>query len=133
MLVDEGNAEEEEKLKEFWLSEGAIVKIRPQLTWGGRIGKNYLSDVNLDRIPCPWLMRQIVIIWNGRVAMCDADHEANCNLGTFGTQSIKEIWNTSFKHLREMHLHDDFSHPLCFNCHDWKVGKSETFYPNKKA
>ena len=133
MIVDEGNECEEERFQEFWLPTGAIVKIRPQLTWGGRTGENYLSDIRIDRVPCPWLMRQIVITWNGQIAMCDADHEAQCNLGAFTSQSIKEVWNTSFKNLREKHLQGDFSHHLCRDCHDWKVGKSRTFHPNRKG
>ena len=129
LIVDEGNEHEEQAYIDYWLKQGAIVKVRPQLTWGGRVGENYLSHVELDRIPCPWLMRQIVLTWDGKAAMCDADHEAAQNLGSLAESSIKEIWQTSFKELRERHLANDFEHPLCKNCHDWKVGKSDVYHP----
>ena len=125
MIIDDGNKHEEDSFIDFWLSRGAKVKIRPQLAWGNRITNNYLSKIKIDRIPCPWLMRQIIVGWDGKVIMCDADHEAECDLGDVNQQSIKSIWNTSFKNLQERHLDNDFNHLLCKNCHDWKVGKSD--------
>jgi radical SAM protein with 4Fe4S-binding SPASM domain len=129
MIIDDGNKFEEESFKQFWLEKGAIVKIRPQLTWGGRVGKNSLADVELDRIPCPWLMRQIVITIDGEAALCDADHEATCDLGNIKQQSIKEIWSSSYKSIQTRHNNGDYQYQLCRDCDDWKVGISEVFRP----
>jgi len=129
MIVDQGNRKEEAAFIEFWRAQGAWVKIRPQLSWGNRVGDGYLSRVQLDRITCPWLMRQIVIAYDGKAVMCDADHEAKCDLGDLNSHTVKEIWNSSFRELRERHIRGDYSHPLCQDCHDWKVGKSELYPP----
>lgn len=130
MIVDNGNAHEEEAFKRFWLDRGATVKIRPQLSWGGRVGNGEMAKVKLDRVPCPWLMRQIIVTAEGAFAMCDADHEARLELGNIQDRTIRSVWNGSLRRMRERHLADDFSHALCRSCDDWKVGKSEVFHPS---
>lgn len=133
LIVDEENGAEEKPFTAFWLAEGANVKVRPQLTWGGRVGGRLLSTVTLERVPCAWLMRQIVVTWNGHVALCDADHEAKLHLGDITRQSIKEVWDGPFRRLQEAHMAGDFSHPLCAGCEDWKVGKSEVSRPERPS
>lgn len=133
MIVDDGNAHEEESFKAFWLEAGAVVKTRPQLTWGGRVGRNFLADLTLERVPCPWLMRQIVVTWDGSVGMCDADHEAALSLGNVRDMTIREVWNGRLAELRRAHMAGDFSFSLCTTCDDWKVGKSKTFFPTPQG
>lgn len=131
MIIDDGNRHEEEAFIAFWTEKGARVKIRPQLAWGNRLGRNYLSDITLERIPCPWLMRQIVFTWEGEAVQCDADHEADRKLGNLKDMTIREIWSKSFHALQARHLAGDFGDSLCVGCHDWKVGKSEVHLPGK--
>lgn len=130
MIVDDGNAHEEENFVRFWLDHGAVVKVRPQLTWGGRVGRNSLAGLRVERVPCPWLMRQVIVTWEGQIGLCDADHEAALELGNVGRTTLAKIWNDTLSPLRERHLAGDFDHPLCRHCDDWKVGKSEVHRPS---
>lgn len=128
MIVDDGNAHEEEAFVRFWLEHGAVVKVRPQLTWGGRVGRNALADLEIERVPCPWLMRQVIVTWEGEIGLCDADHEAALGLGNVNRSTLAAIW-AGLAPLRDRHGQGDFSHPLCLECDDWKVGKSEVHRP----
>ena len=132
MIIDDGNIHEEEAFKSFWLDHGATTKIRPQLSWGGRVGSGGLMKLEVERVPCPWLMRQIIVTCEGEFAMCDADHEARLELGNVGRKTVREIWNGPLREARERHFAGDYSHPLCRVCDDWKVGKSEVFHPDRE-
>jgi radical SAM protein with 4Fe4S-binding SPASM domain len=136
LIIDEGNQHEEAEYVKFWTDLGANVKVRSQITWGGHaqaVQKNYLADVKVDRIPCPWLVRQMGIAWNGDVVLCNADPEAQAGMGNIYKQSIKEVWMTKFRDIQLQHQDGDFSHPFCKNCDDWKAGKSDSHFHNKGA
>lgn len=128
----EENSNEEESFKEYWPSVGAIAKIRRKLGWGGQIESKDLNIAQSDRnMPCPWIMRQMVVLWDGRVAQCDADYEGIYSAGDINKQTIFEVWNGELKKRREKHLGGDFDFMPCSQCNDWQVGLSEFYYPKK--
>lgn len=134
MVVQDINAHEEEEFKNFWLSQGAVVKIRPRLSWGERVEAAWIEKLNISRdFPCPWLMRQVIVCYDGTIVMCGADHEAQYPVGNVKNMSLKEAWNGELKRRREQHLKNDFSFPLCVTCPDWKVGISEIYRLNEKT
>lgn len=128
MIVMDENAHEEDEFRSFWLNQGAVVKIRPRLAWGERVAAPNLERVEIPRdFPCPWLMRQVIISWEGNILMCGADNETQHPAGNIKTTTLKQVWNTHLKILRKQHMEGDFSHPLCTHCQDWKVGVSEIY------
>jgi len=130
-IVMDENRGEEEKFKEFWLKQGACVKIRRRLSWGGSIeAKDLLIPQEKRDMPCPWLMRQMVILWDGRVAQCDGDYEGKFNAGNINKQSIYEVWNGELLKRRKRHLNNDFNFEPCNQCNDWQVGLSEFYKPD---
>jgi radical SAM protein with 4Fe4S-binding SPASM domain len=127
-IVMEENEEEVEFFKDFWLEAGAIVKIRPKLSWGNTIEAKNLNLEQKDRTyPCPWLARTVSIQWTGRLAQCDFDYEGEYSPGDIRTQSIKEIWDGEILKRRQKHVAGDFTHPLCSTCKDWQVGLAQYF------
>lgn len=131
-IVMEENEHEEEQFKSYWLSRGAVVKIRPKLGWGAGVeAKNLNLPESARDFPCPWLNRTVSIHWSGRFAQCDADFEGNYSPGDIRTQSIREIWMGELAKRRKRHWEGDFTHDLCKNCRDWQAGRSEFFYPEK--
>jgi len=126
-IITESNEDEVEveDFKTFWLSKGVTVKIRPKLSWGHAIeAKNQTLTQNDRTYPCPWLMRTVIVHWNGDFAQCDADFEAQYIAGNINSKSIKEVWDGDLKNRRDKHWKGDFSHPLCRECRDWQVGRS---------
>jgi radical SAM protein with 4Fe4S-binding SPASM domain len=127
-IVMEENESELEKFKEFWLAAGAIVKVRPKLSWGNTIEAKNLNLEQKDRTyPCPWLARTVSIQWTGRLAQCDFDFEGVYSPGDINKQTIKEIWDGEILKRRMKHIDMDFSHPLCKECRDWQVGLAQYF------
>lgn len=117
----------------YWLRQGAVVKIRLRQGWGGDISAPDLQKINVERFPCPWLLRTMNIHWSGRVTQCDVDYEEKYSVGDFNYQSIKEIWNGELARRRERHWTGEFGHPLCGGCYDWAAGRAEFFYPSYES
>jgi MoaA/NifB/PqqE/SkfB family radical SAM enzyme len=131
-IVMEENEDEVEYFKDFWLEAGAIVKVRPKLSWGNTIEAKNLNLGQKDRTyPCPWLMRTVSIQWTGRLAQCDFDYEGVYSPGDIRTQTIKEIWDGEILKRRQKHIAGDFTHQLCTTCKDWQVGLA-VYYGGKK-
>ena len=127
-IVTEDNQGEVQVFKDFWLTKKVTVKIRPKLSWGKAIESSFQSLKQEDRTyPCPWLIREASILWDGRFSQCDGDYEGEYSPGSINTQTIYEVWNTELKSRRNKHWEGDFTHPLCKECRDWQVGKAE-FY-----
>ena len=127
-IVMDENESELELFKEFWLRSGAIVKVRPKLSWGNTIEAKNLNLTQADRTyPCPWLARTVSIQWTGRFAQCDFDFEGRYSPGDINKQSIKEVWEGEILKRRQKHIAGDFSHPLCKECKDWQVGLAQYF------
>lgn len=127
-IVMEENESELEQFKKYWLDGGAIVKIRPKLSWGNTIEAKNLNLTQEDRTyPCPWLARTVSIQWTGKLAQCDFDFEGVYSPGDINKQTIKEIWDGEILKRRQKHIAGDFSHPLCSTCKDWQVGLAQYF------
>jgi len=129
-IVMKENEHEVEDFKDYWLKQGAVVKVRLKQGWGDHIS-NELPYHHEDRsFPCPWLIRNLIVLWDGTVCQCDADCcEARAQVGNLRDSSIQEIWLGELKQRRMRHWQGDFSNALCLRCDDWQVGLSEFFYP----
>lgn len=132
IVMDENRAEEE-LFKKYWLKQGVTVKIRRKLGWGGSVtAEDLIIPQDKRDMPCPWLMRQMVVLWDGRVAQCDADYEGIYSAGDINKQTIFEVWNGELKKRRTRHLQNDFDFKPCSGCNDWQVGLSEIYKPTSK-
>jgi radical SAM protein with 4Fe4S-binding SPASM domain len=125
-IVMDDNRKEEKLFKDYWLGKGATVKIRRKLGWGDCIAETDLVIPQEKRdMPCPWLMRQMVILWNGQVAQCDADYDGIYSAGNVNKNTIYKIWNGELKKRRLKHTANNFDFKPCLSCNDWQVGLSE--------
>jgi radical SAM protein with 4Fe4S-binding SPASM domain len=124
------NAHEVEQFRKDWIGKGGIVKIRRKQGWGKLIESEFLGSS--ERImPCPWLSRNCLILWNGEVCQCDGDVDNQYTCGNAYQQSIKEIWQGEMKRRRECHYKGDFDFEPCKDCRDWQVGLSQFFFPDE--
>ena len=131
-IVMDENEHETEQFKEYWLSQGVIVKVRPKLGWGHGVKAENLEtmreEVSRD-FACAWLTRTVSIHWDGTFAQCDADHEGEFSPGDLRTQTIKDVWDGELAKRRQRHWDSDFDFEPCRNCNDWLAGRSYFFHP----
>ena len=123
------NKKEKDDFIYFWRKNGAKVKIRPKVSWAGSIEAPNLVLGNKDRWPCHWAMQTISITNIGKVVTCAVDLDARFIAGDITKNSIKEIWNTSLKSLREFHVSRRFDKlpENCKNCRDWQSAKADYY------
>lgn len=123
------NKEEKEDFIKFWKRQGAIVKIRPKVSWAGSIDAPNLILGNKDRWPCYWAMQTMSITDTGTVVTCAVDLDAKFIAGDISTQSLKEVWNGKLKELRQLHKAERFEDlpPNCRNCRDWQSARADYY------
>jgi MoaA/NifB/PqqE/SkfB family radical SAM enzyme len=121
------NEGEREAFIEYWKGKGVGVKVRRKLSWGGYIASPRVQNVPAERIPCPWIMSLMHVLWDGRVGRCTGDHECNYPMGNVLDSSIAAIWQGSLRVERKIHLDRQFDrlNDQCKKCLDWKVGAAE--------
>ncbi len=120
--VLEENEHELKAFNEFWSSRGVNVKNRPKASWTGRIDAKNL-DPNKKRVPCQWGLNHAGILWNGRLVACGVDSEGLFNAGDLNASSLKELWNSTHKNLRDIHIENrwDDLPEVCSGCLDWQT------------
>jgi radical SAM protein with 4Fe4S-binding SPASM domain len=133
-IFDE-NEHEVEAFKEYWLAQGAIVKVRPKLYWSGSVEGGDHRVTYKGRVPCLWSLETMGVHWNGNVVMCVVDCEGKYVAGNVEMQSLKQIWDGPLKWIRELHMRERFSElpEICRTCPDWRVKKAHTYYPEDEA
>ena len=100
--------------------------------WSGKADKIIISfddnrnDTSTDDLknkpavayPCRRLWKELVVMSNGKAALCCVDFDGSVILGDFNSQSFMEIWNgAKFEKIREKHLMYKANEiPLCKKC-----------------
>lgn len=128
-IVMEDNAHEVEAYKAHWLSRNAVVKVRRQLSWGGRF-ETGLGISQDDRIPCPWAITMMHVFWDGRVPRCPGDTEGEEGSGNAWHDSLAHLWAWLGRY-RDLHLEHRFDElpERCRFCTDWMTGSAERLRP----
>ncbi len=133
-IFDENEHEKDEFIR-YWLDKGVVVKVRPKLYWTGKVeGGGSKVVVDDSRTPCLWVLDSCGIHWNGDLVVCAVDAEGKEVLGNINDQTIKKIWESSHKRIRELHLQKRFKDlpQICQECPDWNVKKAKAYFPNKE-
>lgn len=120
-ILDE-NQHELEAFNAFWSSKGAYVKNRPKASWAGRIEAHNL-DPTKERISCQWALNHGAILWDGSLVACGVDAEGLFIAGNIHNLTIREIWNTTHKEFRQIHLEKRWQDlpDVCKGCLDWQT------------
>lgn len=126
------NVAEKEDFIHFWNDEGAIVKIRPKVSWGGMIEAPNLILGKEERWPCYWAMRTMSITDQGKVVTCAVDLDARFIGGDITTHSLSDVWNGPMKELRNLHLLKRFDElpGICKDCRDWQSARADYYSQN---
>jgi len=121
------NSKEKEAFIDFWKRQGAIVKIRPKVSWAGLIDAPHLILDDKERWPCYWAMRTMSITDTGKVVTCAVDLDAKYVAGDVNERSLKEVWNGELKRIRQSHASKKFEAlpENCRNCRDWQSARAD--------
>jgi radical SAM protein with 4Fe4S-binding SPASM domain len=135
-FIDVGiNAHEIDSFKQRWLEKGAVVKTRVAQAWGHwdhLLPAEHLVIPFEERfMACPWLFRNLVVLWDGRVTQCDGDMDCNYPAGDINQQSLRDVWLGELKRRRDRQMKLDFTDGPCKGCRDWQVGLSKFWYPDE--
>jgi radical SAM protein with 4Fe4S-binding SPASM domain len=102
-----------------WLPAAAHVMISNYRPMGSR--RLTAHSVPGARQPCANIFRQMVVGWNGTVALCCEDIHAEVEVGDLTRQSLSEVWNgPRLNRIREIHNQDLYDEmPFCRDCDTW--------------
>ena len=120
------NINEVEDFIRFWNSHDIQCKIRPMVSWAGKVEAKNQVDA-FERLPCYWAMNAFNVIDDGRVPLCTCDLDCEYSMGDVVSHSIKDIWNGNVKKFRDMHRYgkwDDLPE-VCSKCKDWQSGYAQ--------
>ena len=105
-----------EKFINFWKGKVDRVRIFLEHSTDGAFGS---LDCDIlpafdKRLPCAKVMRDMVALWNGDVALCNHDWDRKEPIGNIRNQSISEIWNGQrYKEIRESHVNGHVTDSTC--------------------
>ncbi len=122
---------------DYWKKYVDVVRIYEEHDENGRFVKKEVSDklsYISERRPCHKLYSDMIIYWDGRIALCNYDWDETHALGDANKQSLVEIWNSEiYENIRRMHETDTISDDyLCSKCEHWKAGYLEEQYLGKR-
>lgn len=110
----------------FWRSKVDRVRVYIEHSQDGHPGSIAEALPYFEkRLPCRKVFTDMVILWDGEVALCNHDwtREKGQQIGTVTESSIAEIWNSErYREIREMHHEGNLAdEPLCEHCDHWKM------------
>ena len=123
------NAHEMEPFCDYWLKRGATLKVRNQLSWGGKF-QTPLAVPDAQRIPCPWALTMMHVFWDGRVPRCPGDTEGDESVGNAWQEPLTTLWRRlgGYRVLLLQHRFDELP-SRCQTCTDWMTGAAHRIRP----
>ena len=112
--------------KEFidkWKNYVDVVRVYEQHDEKGRLVNPEIQrklDVFSERMPCRKIFTDMIIYWDGRLALCNYDWDQKRELGDVSKISLQEAWDSQvYVELRQMHLSNGIDDVICKDCHHW--------------
>lgn len=114
----------------FWKTRVNRVRVYDEHSQEGLFGSlhpNKGKSLAEHRQPCMKPFTDLVIYWNGDVALCNHDWDRKNPLGNLNAHRIYDIWqNHGYQTIRDAHCGYGKLEPLCETCDHWKA-----FYDKK--
>lgn len=128
---------EQQEFVDYWKKYVDIVRIYEEHDENGKFVKKEVSDrlgYISERKPCHKLYNDMIIYWDGRIALCNYDWDEKHSLGDVNRQTLEEIWNSdAYERVRQMHETDTIDADyICNKCEHWKAGYLENQYLGKR-
>lgn len=127
--------EGQESFINYWKNYVDVVRVYEQHDEKGRLVDSELRkklDVFDNRKPCRKIFTDMIIYWDGRLALCNYDWNEKRDLGNISQMSIQEAWHSSeYEKIRRSHLTNTFDNSICKECNHWKIDYMENGYLGK--
>ena len=119
----------QQRFIEYWKSKVDFVRIYEEHSRNGKFGSTENGIFFSKRLPCKKLFADMVIYWNGDVAICNHDWNRTDKLGNVKCTNLYDIYNSKeYNSVREHHISGDLSEEaLCNGCSHWQ----ENYLPEK--
>ena len=114
--------DEKDVFIDFWRKHADIVRVYTEHSSDGNMGSVNSASINSTlRKPCMKVYTDMVVYWDGTVALCNHDWDNDLNIGNVNSTSIYDVWNgDTYERIRRMHESGNFKNSIvCKNCDHW--------------
>ena len=122
--IDDYRSTQEEFIQK-WEKYVDIVRVYEQHDEKGRFVSDEVRrrmDIFDNRMPCRKVFTDMIIYWDGKLALCNYDWDEQRNIGNVNEMSLQEAWNSpEYESIREMHISNHFDESICKECQHWKI------------
>ncbi len=119
------NRDSLEEFVAFWRHKVDRTRIYYEHSADGHPGSLDCPEVpqGMARRPCHKPFSDLVVYYDGRLALCNHDWQRDGGLGSLQDQSVAQAWRSAaYRELRRQHLRpQELSDPTCRHCDHWKM------------
>ncbi len=110
---------------EKWKNYVDVVRVYEQHDEKGRFANIEVAEkLNIfdARKPCRKVFTDMIIYYDGSLALCNYDWDEKRKLGNLNEMSIEEAWHSDeYEKIRQKHLCGAFGDEICQECQHWKI------------
>lgn len=117
---------EQQKFIDFWKKHVNIVRVYYEHDdKGGFRNKNVEKEMPplAYRMPCRKVFTDMLIYWNGDLALCNYDWNGGLNPININEMSMYDAWHSDcYENIRKMHNENNFNQTtMCNDCQHWRI------------
>lgn len=128
---------EQGKFIEFWKKYVDIVRVYYEHDDNGKFRnvevQRLLEEEVPERKPCRKLFTDLLVYWDGQLALCNYDWRGGLQGLNLNKMTIEEAWNSKlYEQLREAHNNGEIADDImCQNCQHWRIDYMQNGYLGK--
>lgn len=109
----------------YWQNRADRTRIYYEHSGDGHTGSLDCSEVpsHMERRPCHKLHGDMVVYYDGGVALCNHDWYRHPPLGDLNTATVAQVWRgPAYQELRRQHQNPrELTDSTCLHCDHWKI------------
>jgi hypothetical protein len=127
----------QKKFIEFWKKYVDIVRVYYEHDDNGKFRNHHVQEMLEAEIPkrqpCRKVFTDLLVYWDGELALCNYDWRGGLNGLNLNNMTIQEAWDSEiYEKVREMHGSCLFADEImCRNCQHWRIDYIKNGYLGK--
>ncbi|MBW2091461.1 MAG: radical SAM protein [Deltaproteobacteria bacterium] len=106
----------------FWKDRVDRIRVYEEHSRNGHFGSLKKGKRLKNRMPCLKPFTDMVIYWDGKIALCNHDWDRTDHIGDVSLNAISEIWhNRRYENIRSAHQGHGVLEELCQYCDHWQA------------